>query len=573
MPNLSFNLKNFTIENLLNDIEMGNIALPEIQRPYVWDTTKARDLIDSLYKGLPVGSIILWDIYEVNGVKEINPEIKSNPKYLVIDGQQRLTSLFSIIKNKNIISKSGHKFKLKIAFNPIEERFEVSNPAIEKDVRWIADISEIFEKPAIYSFINNYVSKLKERGITFDESQVASRIERLKGIIQYPFSIIELSSDLNPEQVSEIFVRINSTGKTLNQSDFIMTLMSVYWSEGREEIENFYKESFKEADKKSSSHNLIRINPTPENLIRSIVGLAFRRGRLGYAYLILKGRDLENKIINEELRKENFEKFKEAQRKVLDLTNWHDFVKIIHSAGFISEELISSKVTFFITYSFYLIGKEYKIEYKYLESLIRRWFVASILTQKYTGSSESIFEEDLKNLSPSDYVAYIEDEIKVNLTDDFWNIQLPERLKSSYLRNYAFSTYISSLIRDNVKVLFSDTYIKDYLNPFIKEKKKTIDVHHIFPRAVLRGRGLNTKEINQVANYLYLEYKDNIRINDKHPGEYFPELVNKYENGDFEMVYATYDLPEEFWNMEYEEFLEERRKLMANRIRRYFSTL
>jgi uncharacterized protein with ParB-like and HNH nuclease domain len=358
--NIVFNPKTYHLGNLINDIETGEIALPDLQRPFVWNTTKVRDLIDSLYKGLPVGLIILWEILEPNKYRKINLNNKREPRFLVIDGQQRLTSLYSIIKDKKIISKNVKEVKLKIAFNPLEEKFEVWNVAIEKDHRWIPDISLIFKTESTYSFIRRYLEKFSEEDDVheIDENEIASRIEKVRNIVNYPFSVLELSTDLDPEEVSEIFVRINSKGESLTQSDFILTLMSVYWSEGREQLEKFCKASHKESsDGKPSPYNLIRITPTPENLIRTIVAYSFLRGKLKYAYLILKGRDLENKVISEEIREKNFQKFKEGQEKALDLTNWHDYIKIIHSIGFVNEKLISSKVAFYVTYAFYLLGK------------------------------------------------------------------------------------------------------------------------------------------------------------------------------------------------------------------------
>jgi len=481
---LTFNNKSFTIENLLNDIETGLIALPDIQRPYVWDTTKARDLIDSIYKGLPTGSIVLWEIYQADSVRPIYPDAKVSPKYLVIDGQQRLTSLFSIIKNKEILSKSGKRFKIKIAFNPIEERFEVSNTAIEKDVKWISDISLIFSG-STFSFTKEYLEKLKEKNLEVDENEVASRIERLAQIKNYPFSVIELSPELNEEQVAEIFVRINSKGQNLYWKDFILTLLSIYYPEGRDKLEEFYEKSLKQPiDNKPSPFNIMKMPAAPEHLLRTIIGLAFRRGRLMSGYALLKGRDFENKITSEEVRNQNLEKFKIAQETALNLTNWHDYIKIIHSAGFVNKDLISSHIAFFITYCFYLIGKEYNVDYKLLESYIKKWFVFSILTQRYTGSPESVIENDLSNLSKYDFISYIENQLKINLTEDYWNIQLPEVLQTSSVTNNAYLVYLASLINSDIKILFSNIKLKDYLNPFIVQKKKQIDIHHIFPKAI-----------------------------------------------------------------------------------------
>ena len=494
--NLTFTPKTYQLQNLINDIDTGNIALPDLQRPFVWDTKKARDLIDSLYKGLPVGFVILWEILETNNFKKINQDNKREPRFLVIDGQQRLTSLFSIVKNKEIISKNVHKFKIKISFNPIEEKFEVHNVATERSKEWIPDISKIFETNSSFELINDYLNKIKDLNINIDQNIIAQRIEKVRNILNYPFQVLELSTDIDPEEVSEIFVRINSKGQSLNQSDFILTLMSVYWPEGREQLENFYKQSYTiPQDNKPSSYNIMKIKPTPEQLIRTIVGYTFDRGRLKYAYLILKGRDLENRVISTKLREKNFNKFKNGQEKVLKLTNWHNFIKIIHSAGFTEDFLISSKMAFFITYAIYLKFLDEEDNNKEIESLIKKWFVFSILTQRYTGSPESQIEEDFNKIKENKVKYFIKSNIETYLTDDFWNIVLPEQLRSSSTRNFVYLTHLASLIYEDVKVLFSDIKLKDYLNPMFKSPKKTIDLHHIYPKNYLIKNFILNKKI------------------------------------------------------------------------------
>ncbi|MGB9843516.1 MAG: hypothetical protein ACPLN1_04115 [Caldisericia bacterium] len=261
------------------------------------------------------------------------------------------------------------------------------------------------------------------------------------------------------EEVSDIFIRINSKGEQLNESDFILTLLSVYSPQERDKIEQFCKESFKPSlGEKPTSFNLININPNPSHLVRSITGYSFKRGILKYTFLLLQGRDLEKKEISDELRIKNLEIFKNGVEKVLNLTNWHNFSKLIHSAGFINSTLISSKINFFITYALYLLGKyEYKIDDKLLERLIKKWFIFSQLTQRYTGSPESTIEEDLKNIENSgNFVNYFNEIFEKNLTNDFWNITLPENLKTSSSNQYSFVTYIASLIYEDIKILFSD---------------------------------------------------------------------------------------------------------------------
>ncbi|NUU97286.1 hypothetical protein XO11_01855 [Marinitoga sp. 1138] len=573
-----FNQKTYQLYNLVSDIESGIIALPDIQRPFVWNQTKVRDLVDSLYKGLPVGTIILWEVTNVDKFHSIGNNKLRDPKYLVIDGQQRLTSLYSIIMNKPIINKNFKEIKIKIAFNPFEEKFEVSNAALEKNPEWISDISQVFNS-STYSFITEYQRKLLKKNSEIENNDdklefVAERILKLRSISNYTFSVLELSSELDPEEVAEIFVRINSKGKTLNQSDFILTLMSVYWDEGRKEIEEFCEMSQKFSEDKQSSFNLIQIKPNPEHLVRSIVGYSFLRGRLKYAYLILKGRDFENRVFSEELRIKNMDLFKKGHKKVLNLVNWHDYIKIIYDAGFVNEDMITSKIAFFITYVLYLIGKE-KIEFHELEKIIKKWFVFSLITQRYSGSPESIIEKDLLGIKNGNFVEVLNNIINNELTESFWQITLPkEKLITSNTSTYALSIYDAALIYEDKFIPFSKTKIRERRSGFIKEKKKTIERHHIFPKNYLKNIGItDTKEINQIANLIYLDYKNNINIGDKAPEEYWEILTKNLSNEEINKIYTEYDLPKEFWKMRYHEFLEQRRKLMAERIKKYFESL
>lgn len=574
-----FNSTNYGLENLVSDVDSGIIALPDLQRPFVWKDKQIRDLFDSLYKGLPAGLIILWKIDSVNEFKAIGLSKATTPNRLVIDGQQRLTSLFSVIKNKEVYNSEFRLRKPKIAFNPITEEFQVSNSSIHKSSEWINDISDIYTK-RLRKCKQEYLNNLKEKKPDFDidEDLIEDNIDRLNEIKHYPFSVLELSQELDPEEVSEIFVRINSKGKVLNQSDFILTLMSIYWDEGRKKLEEFSKDSKNPSDKENSPYNLIKAKPTPENLLRSIVGYSFLRGRLKYAYSILKGRDLKNNVTTEDERNKNFDIFKEGQSKVLNLTNWHDYIKIIQSLGFVDYNLISSKNTFYATYSLYLLGKyKFNIEFKALESIISRWFIFTLLTQRYTSSPESFIESDLvKFREDSDFVEVLDSIIKSELTDDYWKITIPQRLVSS-ISNNVDKVYIASQIKEDKNLLFSNIKLREHLSPVVKSPKKQVERHHIFPKNYLKKQGVDQTHYNQRANMIYIEYRDNIKISDKAPSEYWSLMLeNLSENNRLEIeenYTSYYDLPFEFWKMDYSEFLEERRKLMALSIENYFKKL
>jgi len=390
-----------------------------------------------------------------------------------------------------------------------------------------------------------------------------------------------LSSDLNPEQVSEIFVRINSKGKILNQSDFILTLMSVYWDEGRKSLEEFTKECRKPDLSGATAFTTMKATPDLEHLLRPAIAYSFLRGRLQYAYLILKGRDLENKKTTEKERNKNFNEYKKAQELVLNLKNWHDYCNLIESIGFINyNDLISSKFAFYACYGLYLIGKyQFNVNYSILNRIIAKWFAFSQLTQRYSSSSESVYEQDLVRFREKDvdFVETLNSIISSELTEDYWKITLPQRLISSS-NNYAGKVYTAAKIFEGDKMLFSKAVLKDHLSPLSKSTKKSVDIHHIFPKNYLIKNGI-TKETdyNQQANKIYIEYKDNIKISDKAPAEYWPLMLNSlssFEKEDLISSYTEkYDLPDEFWNMDYFEFLDNRRKLMALSIRKYFEKL
>ncbi len=578
-----FNNTNYELNNLVSDVDSGIISLPDLQRPFVWKDTQIRDLIDSLYKGLPTGLIILWKIGDgEGGFKPIGFNKSTTPNRLVIDGQQRLTSLYAVFTGKPVLDTKYKERNPKIAFNPITDELEVLNKGIQGDPEWINNVTEILNG-SLFSFVKEYINSLRESkpDLEFDEDEIEQRIEAIKNIKHYPFSVLELSSDLNPEEVSEIFVRINSKGKILNQSDFILTLMSVYWDEGRKALEEFSKECKLPNPSKNSPFNTIKATPDLDHLLRPTIAYSFLRGRLKYAYLILKGRNLENKTTTKEERDKNFNIFKQSQELVLNLKNWHDYCNLIESIGFINyDELISSKFGFYATYGLFLIGKyKFNIDYKNLNRVIGKWFVFSQLTQRYSFSPESSYEQDLVRFRKEnvDFLQTLENIMDSELTNDYWNITLPERLISS-VNNYAGKVYTVSKIYNKDNILFSKAILKDHLSPLTKSTKKSVDVHHIFPKNYLKKMGVNDKkDFNQQANYIYIEYADNIKISDKAPSEYWPMMVdtlNEHEKEDLMENYTErFDLPHEFWNMDYFDFLNERRKLMAKSIRNYFEKL
>jgi len=568
-----FASKQFTISNLLDQIEHGDVALPDLQRPFVWKRNQMRDLLDSLYSGYPVGFILLWEIGGEQQTKTIGEDGKHrDARFLVIDGQQRLTSLYAVLKGKSVKNNDFNWFRPRVAFHPFEERFEVTGTSEEKDPEWITDISEVLQM-STFSFIQTFIENLEQKREVSeaDKDQISHAIERLIQIQNYPFTVLELSSELDVEQISEIFVRVNSKGKELNQSDFVMTVLSVYLPELREEIAKFESESkHKPADDTPSPYNTV-LEAESRYLVRTIVAQAFNRGPLRYAPPLLRGRNLETKEQSAEQRQENLEHFETATHEVLNLTHWHDFVQILKDMGAVSSSLISSKVAVFYTYALYLHARKIGLNVRERSEFVTAWLLMSLLTGRYSSSSEAVFQQDLQNLkkrhTPEHFKQSYQELVKNQLTEDLWDVRLPnDGLVSSGLTNMVFLTYLMVLNMENVKILFSNTRIRDVMGGEEVYKKNLLDRHHLFPVNYLKSQGVvDHKEINQVANLCYIEYPMNIQISDKAPSEYFPKLLE--EVGATQEELCLHAIPERFWEMEYQEFLQKRRELMAQVIK------
>ncbi len=656
MSNQIFSKIDGAIATVIGYIENGDLALPDLQRPFVWGNNKVRDLFDSMYRGYPIGYFLFWKNITGEKLTQIgfDDKIHKVPNMLIIDGQQRLTALYSIIKKQEIRDKNYRFRRIKIAFNPVLEEFRVADAATVKNKEFINDISDIFGSSA-WQFTNDYLSQyheyvseitakykeiiekihagidlkdaeyifcitrlnqikdptddyiqliasLRERkAISLPENQkelfisffekpieintaeIGTRISRLHSLTNYPYQALEVSSDVDEEIVAEIFTRINSKGVTLNQADFILTLVSVFWEEGRKMINDFCKSAKVVPDMttKDSPFNYI-MQPDAQDIVRIIIGLGFKRARMKDAYAILKGRDPDTNKYSTVLREKQFDVFKATLSDVINTSNWHSFIKIIQSIGYKSSRLIASGNSIINSYILYLIGKlNFKIDYKELDRFVARWFFMSSLTSRYSGSSESIMESDLNKIKSckdgEEFKLVINNIIDSSLTNDFWNISLPnDILVTSNTISPVANAFFASLIYNGTKALFSDRKVSDLYDPSIKIKKNSLDKHHIFPKEYLKKQGIELTQINQIANLTYLEYIDNIKISDSEPRSYYNEIKSKYYSGKefvLENTLKEHGVPINFYEMEYSVFLTERRKKIAILIKEMYSNI
>ncbi len=582
MSETVFTKVDYDLGSLVKYIGLGEIGLPDIQRPFVWKNAKVRDLFDSMYKGYPVGYLLFWQNALADSTRTIGVDSKQKPPRLVIvDGQQRLTSLYAVIKSVPVLRENFENENIQVAFNPLEQRFEVTDAAIRRDKTFIPSISVLWSDDTdLFEVVENYLEGVTAvRTISADENKAIKKaISKLQGLLSFPFTTLELAPDIDEEAVSDIFVRINSKGISLNQADFILTLMSVFWDAGRAALEQFSRQSRKPSKGRPSPFNHF-IEPSPDQMLRVAVGVAFKRARLKHVYSILRGKDLETEKFSDARREEQFEKLRNAQQLALNLQYWHDFMNCLRQAGFRSGKMISSQNNLLFSYILYLIGRcEYNVPEFDLRGVIARWFFMSAVTGRFTGSPESAMEFDLARLrnvtTADDFVKTLNQVCDVTLTYDFWAVSLPNDLATSSPRSPSLFAYQAALVLLDAPVLFSKIKVADLLDPSGQARRAGVERHHLFPKAFLSRHGIAAvRDTNQIANYALVEWGDNANISDQAPADYLPAMKARFKPSELERMYRLHALPPNWEHIEYQSFLEKRRELMAQVIAEAYALL
>jgi len=584
------------IETLLAWVNSGEIAIPEIQRPFVWDSSKVRDLMDSLYQGYPIGYVIAW--------KNPNVRLKdgslSDGKKILIDGQQRVTALTAAILGKYVVNKTYQRVKIKIAFHPIDERFEVQNPAILKDKTWLPDISQ-----AINGDLFEIADKYFELNPEVDKKQVRNAFSNLMNVPKKQIGIIELAADLDIETVTEIFIRINSKGVVLSQADFAMSKIASNTEYNGNELRKaidyfchlaiapeFYKHIV-DNDKEFATTEFFQkmqwlktenedlYDPDYNDLIRVAFTTQFNRGRLSDLVSLLSGRNFETRTYEDSIAEQSFTTLKAGVNNFINETNFKRFLMIIKSAGFISPKLIRSQNAINFAYIVYLKLKELGVNSVAIESYVRRWLVYSILTGRYSGSPESAFDFDIKQISQKPFDEYLKEKEEGELSDAFWNASLPQSLDTSVASSPYFHVFLASQVKANDRGFLSkDVLVSDLIS-------LRGDIHHLFPKDYLKKYGLDRREYNQIANYVYMQSEINIKVGNKPPKDYFELVKNQMPNGNQQVSGLSSEqqllenlkmncVPIEIQEMnieDYNDFLNLRRKLMATKIKEYYHSL
>ena len=598
-----FTLMQYSVSAVLGLIEAGQFVIPEIQRPFVWKRSQVRDLIDSLYNGYPTGYIITWK----------NPDVQSkdgsmaNGKHVLIDGQQRITALMAAISGLEVLDEDFNKGRIKIAFNPFADdptkRFAVQDALHLKDKKWIPDISELFKPDFRQRAFENEYAQANEN---VDLDELSETLLKLKGVANRQIGVIELDHSLDIDEVTEIFIRINSKGTPLSQSDFVMSKMASDTAHGGNMLRrvvdyfchlavkpDFYPQMVKDRDFENTEFaakirwlakdNEDIYDPDYGDMLRVAFMYSFDRGRLSDLVSLLSGRDFLTREYKDEIVEDSYNKLKSGILKFINEYSFEQFVLSIKGAGFKSSKLLNSQMALDFAYTLYLkLQDDPNIHQGQMKRLVQKWFVLSTLTGRYVGSPESIMSRDIRNISEKGFLQFAQEAEASALSDTFWRVTLPQNLETTSVNSPAFNTFLAA--QDYLKsssMLMKGTMISDLI---------TIsgDVHHIFPKAYLKKNGVDAKgRYNQVANYTYLDTQVNKAISDDAPCRYFGVILDQCKTRDVQIGNITDEnelaanlaenaIPGEVVHMDvndYDRFLSERRKMMAAMIEKYYKSL
>ena len=552
MSNTKYTVTQYSVDTLISSIKGKEIAIPEIQRPFVWKPSKVRDLIDSLYNGYPTGYLIIWQNENVR----LKDGSGSVGKKILIDGQQRVTAIMAAIVGPKILTENYEERHIHIAFNPIakkdEDRFAVQTPAHVNSSVWISDISEIL-RPDFdsFGFVNKYVENNKD----VSPQVVNKAIIQLKDITNCQIGVINLVPGLDIGEVTEIFVRINSQGKRLNEADFAMskiaadegyggnnlrkaidyfchlTVDPAFYSRLETADKEFMTSSYGQKMKWLKDNNDDIYDPDYNDMLRVSFMHQFGRGKLGDLVSLLSGRDFKEKSFKEQIVKDSFQKLNDGVLNFMNQYNFKQFVLAIKSAGFISSKLINSMMTVDFAYTLYLLLQSTnEVPKTEVKRYIQKWFVLSVLTGRYISSPESQMDRDLRSIKDKGFLKFFRENEESMLSETFWNVRLVQNLETSSIGSPYFNTYLAAQVFLGDHSLLSNSSKVEHLITV------TGDVHHIFPKEYLKKNGYDDKALyNQVANYTYLDTTVNIAVGKKSPEDYFGSALaacnNENKNG------------------------------------------
>jgi hypothetical protein len=557
-----------SVEELVGMIERGELRLPEMQRRYVWRSTRVRDLLDSLYRGYPSGAILLWETDEVVPLQEMAVTQQVNPYQstrLLLDGQQRLTSLSAVIRGE-LVKVRGRKKPIELLFNldhpnqlavvtevdedgsdeeddddliddeadssedELQRRFDrmtfvVTTRKLEQLPKWVK-VTDVFKSDSDAGF-------LKHAGVSsFDDpnyERYSQRLARLRGIRKYVYRMDVLERRLSYDEVTEIFVRVNSLGAKLRSSDLALAQITAKWRNSLKTFEAFQQQCGKTGFDLDLGLYL-------KNLVVFTTGQS--------RFLTVGNQRLDALQAG----------WKESCHGMEFALN---FLK--NNAGIDSPALLSSPFML-IAIAYHGHKRDYELSPEESERL-RYWVLVANAKGRYSrGSSETILDQDLATLRDGGGAQEMIDRLRQQVG----RLDIaPEELEGRSQRSALFKTMFLAFRSADAKDWRSQVSIA--LDHSGSQHK--LQFHHIFPKAVLKA-AYSGRHADDIANLCFIAGKTNRQISDKPPKQYFPPMIEKSGLAAFEAQCIPTD-PSILGIEDYDEFLKRRRDLVAQRLNQF----
>ena len=439
-----------------------------------------------------------------------------------------------------------------------------------------------------------------------DRDTIEQAIDRLLDIRNRQLGVIELETDLTIDEVTEIFIRINSKGKALNQADFVMSKIAANTTYNgnmlRKAIDYFshlaqnpdwYGDMQKDTEFMESDFaprlSWLKddrgdiFDPSYNDILRIAFMYQFHRAKMKDLVSLLGGRNFDTRMFEEDIAEESFSKLTEGVKTFMNEFSFKQFVLAIESARFNQKRLNNSQMTLNFAYTLYLMLYDTAdIPKEKIKFYVAKWYVLSTLTGRYTGSPETAMEADIRRIREKGFIEVLAETEAAELSEAFWTTGLVQKLETSAATSPYLNVFLAAQICNADRALFTNYY---KVSELIKMQG---EVHHIFPKKYLVKNGISDKsKYNQIANYTYLDSQVNKAISDDAPCEYFSKALEAAKRG--MAVYGNISSEEELLNnmaqncipanitemdySHYDEFLATRRRLMAQKIRDYYYSL
>lgn len=553
-----------TVEELVGMIERGELRLPEMQRRYVWRSPRVRDLLDSLYRGYPSGAILLWETDERIALQDMAVGQQSNPYQstrLLLDGQQRLTSLSAVIRGTPV-SVRGRQKPMEILFNlehpdtltvvtevhedgdddervddeadstedELQRRFDqmtfvVATRKLEQRTQWVK-VSDVFKTDEDAPFLSRAgIERISDPRYT----KYSQRLARLRGIRKYVYRMDVLERSLSYDEVTEIFVRVNSLGAKLRSSDLALAQITAKW---RHSLAIFQK--YQDACSKQGFELDLGI------FLKNLMAFATGQSR----FLTVSGLSLQT-----------------LQDGWLDSCCGMDFALnfIRSNVGIDSPALLSSPFLL-VSLAYYGHSKGYEVTAQDAAAL-RYWALTANAKGRYSrGSSETLLDQDLAIIRQGGTAVELLERLRLQVGRlDIAADELEGRNRRSALFKTMFLAFREAGAKDwrsNLAIAIDHSGAQHQLQ-----------FHHIFPKAQLKGH-YSTREADDIANLSFIGGKTNRRISDTPPIDYLPPLVEKH--GEAAFLAQAIPCDSKFLPIDrYKDFLAERRRRIAARLNEF----